>query len=45
MSPYDFILTGLPMNQYQEKLLGSLQAYLSGGWPKKTYNAKSITGL
>ena len=37
MSPYDFILTGLPMNQYQEKLLGSLQAYLSGRLAKEEH--------
>ncbi len=30
LSPYDFILTGMPMDQSQEKLLGSLQSYLAG---------------
>ena len=30
LSPYEFILTGMQMNQHQEKLLGSLQSYLAG---------------
>lgn len=30
LSPYEFILTGMPMDEHQEKILSSLQSYLSG---------------